>query len=170
MTTTQSPAPEPAGLGDHVEFSRRFLEHSREQLTAGDLLQASEKAWGAVSHALKAVAIQRGWNHHAHYLLNYLGEQLAEEFESPDFYTHLAHANEMHRNFYENNRGERGVAVAIDDIGIFLEKLEEVRNSPPRPFTVTTRGDQQRLRWLLGVGGREAPAIGAHSEVGFSRA
>ena len=170
MATTQSPGTEPANIRDHVEFSRRFLEHSREQLDKGDLLQASEKAWGAAAHSLKAIADGRGWNHNSHYLIHAILDQLAREFERPDFYDHLATALSMHQNFYENNRDVAAVAYAIDGVEQFLAKLDAVRSSPPRPFTVATRDDQNRLRWLLGLTGSDIPAIGAHSEVGFSKA
>ncbi len=169
MTSIPSPAAGPSSTDDHAQVSRHFLERAKSELLSGDTLQASEKGWGAAAHALKAIAIQRGWNHHAHYLLNYVSDQLAAEFERPDFHIHLALANEMHRNFYENYRDEDAVSRAIDDIGQFISKLEEVRNSPPRSFTVSTRADQQRLRWLLGVGSDEVPEIGARSEVGFSK-
>jgi hypothetical protein len=76
----------------------------------------------------------------------------------------------MHQNFYENNRGEAAIAYSIDDIERFVAKLDEIRVSPPRPFTVATREDQNRLRWLLGLPGSDIPAIGAHSDSGFSKA
>ena len=36
------------------------------KLEAGDLLQASEKLWGAAAQALKSVAERRGLKHDAH--------------------------------------------------------------------------------------------------------
>ena len=170
MTTTSISTPEPAGADDHVQFSRRFLEHSRNELRNGELLQASEKAWGAVAHALKAIAVQRGWQHNSHYLLHAISDQLGREFDRTDFFDHLAIASSMHQNFYENNREEDAVAYAIDDIERFLAKLDEVRVSPPMPFTVSTTADQRRLRTLRGWGTAEVPAIGAHSDVGFTKA
>ena len=35
----------------YTEISRYLLEESRQQLDRGDLIQASEKAWGATAHA-----------------------------------------------------------------------------------------------------------------------
>ena len=169
MTTTPEPPPGRSDTDDHVQISRRFLEHSRNELLNGDLLQASEKAWGAVAHALKAIAVQRGWQHNSHYLLHAIPDQLGREFDREDFYSHLAMASSMHQNFYENNRGEAAIAYSIDDIERFVAKLDEIRVSPPRPFTVATREDQNRLRALLGWATAEVPAIGAHSEVGFSK-
>ena len=63
MTTTQQPSPGNADVGDHVLMSRNFLEQAKIELSKGDGLQASEKVWGAVAHALKAIGVQRGWRH-----------------------------------------------------------------------------------------------------------
>ena len=43
----------------HREISTQFLEHAEDELRKGDLLQASEKAWGAVSHYVNSIARQR---------------------------------------------------------------------------------------------------------------
>ena len=169
MTSTSISTPEPAVADDHVQFSRRFLEHSRDEFRNGDLREASEKAWGAVAHALKAIAVHRGWQHNSHYLLHAISDQLGREFDQTKFFDHLAIASSMHQNFYENNRGEDAVAYAIDDIERFLAKLDEVRVSSPMPFTVSTTADQRRLRALLGWATAEVPAIGAHSGFGFSK-
>ena len=42
-------------------------------------MQASEKLWGAVAHALTAVAMERGWDYgrHRHFAIN--SRQLVEE-------------------------------------------------------------------------------------------
>ena len=55
MVTAQTPQ-EP-----HSVHSVRLLDHAGAALEEGDRLQASEKIWGAVSHALRAVASRRGW-------------------------------------------------------------------------------------------------------------
>ena len=49
--------------------SKAFLEQAHNELRAGDLLQASEKGWGAASQMVKAVAESRGWQHDQHRLL-----------------------------------------------------------------------------------------------------
>ncbi len=49
-----------AGPNDHTEISRRFLRQAKQELNEGDQLQASEKTWGALAHALKAIAQSRG--------------------------------------------------------------------------------------------------------------
>ena len=44
---------QPKPIEDHAVHSDRLIRHAWEQLEQGDRLQASEKAWGAVAHALK---------------------------------------------------------------------------------------------------------------------
>ena len=44
----------------YQQTSERFLAHTRQELAAGDLPQASEKGWGAAAHMLNAIAEQRG--------------------------------------------------------------------------------------------------------------
>ena len=46
--------------------SRTLLAQARSELAIGDVLQASEKGWGAAALMLKAVAEQRGWEHGKH--------------------------------------------------------------------------------------------------------
>lgn len=46
---------------DHMQISPRFLEHAWDELSKGERLQASEKVYGAVGHALAAIGKERGW-------------------------------------------------------------------------------------------------------------
>lgn len=58
----QTPLP-PVGEDDekaHAQISVRFPEHTVIAIENDNRLQASEKVWGTVAHALKAVAEQRG--------------------------------------------------------------------------------------------------------------
>ena len=168
MTTTRQPSPGNADVEDHVLMSRNFLEQAKTELSKGDGLQASEKVWGAVAHALKAIGVQRGWHHRAHQNIKDIAAHMGGEFDQRDFFGHLAMAESMHQNFYENDREEDLISYAIDDAETFLTKLDEVRVLPPRPYTISTVSAQSRLRRLLGLPREEPPPMGAHSNVGFS--
>ena len=50
---------------DYAALSRRLVRQAQEEFDTGDRLQASEKAWGAAAHAVKAIAESRGWNHNS---------------------------------------------------------------------------------------------------------
>ena len=44
----------------YQQASDRFLAQARQELSDGDLAQASEKGWGTTAQMLKAIAEQRG--------------------------------------------------------------------------------------------------------------
>lgn len=45
----------------HIEISRSFRDQGVVEIETRDLLQGSEKLWGTVAHAVKAVAERRNW-------------------------------------------------------------------------------------------------------------
>ena len=79
MTTTDLDIALDMTLEEHIETGLRFLEQSRQEFAVGDTLQGSEKLWGAVSHAVIAIALGRGWSCGSHYLLKSAVRQLADE-------------------------------------------------------------------------------------------
>ena len=131
----------------------------------GNNLQASEKVWGAAAHAIKAIAIERGWRHEKHGYLFDIVSHIAKECDRPDFSDKMAIAGFYHKNFYENEFGENDIRRAINTIEQFVTELDDVRCSPPRPFTVTTNEDRRHLQNLLG----RAVDIGERSDVGFAQ-
>ena len=66
---------------DHVQTAQGFLEVADAEFAAGDNLQASEKMWGAASHAVMAVALQRDWKHGSHRDLKNAAETLSKEYD-----------------------------------------------------------------------------------------
>jgi uncharacterized protein (UPF0332 family) len=50
----------------YQERSREYLSKAFQELEAGDLTQASEKGWGAAAQMVKAVAHDKGMEHHSH--------------------------------------------------------------------------------------------------------
>ena len=166
---TELPPPGSNDIDDHAAMSRRSIDHAREELRKGDRLQASEKLWGAAAHALKAVAIQRGWQHTEHQNIHRIAIQLRHELDRPDFESRIRVANSFHVNFYENLEEADSIRWAIDEVESLVADLEEVRASEPRPFTIANESDRNRLGHLLGRRRSERPAIGSHSKVGFSR-
>lgn len=45
----------------HARLARRLLDQADHELMACDLLQSSEKLWGATLYAVKALRASRGW-------------------------------------------------------------------------------------------------------------
>ena len=92
-------------MTEHRETALAFLDASDREFDAGDVLQASEKLWGAFSHAVTAVCKQRGWQYGSHrQLINSARQLVAEDgpsYQTPgDLSTAIAEARLFHINFY----------------------------------------------------------------------
>ena len=87
---------------DHVQTAFDFLEASDREFAAGDNMQASEKLWGAASHAVIAVAEDRNWNHGSHRALKNVVARLSIEQDDPLIETRFVVAEKFHINFYYN--------------------------------------------------------------------
>ncbi len=130
------------------EISDYLIEEAQQELERGDLIQASEKCWGAVAHAVKSVAQTRGWNHHRHDLLRDVVEQVAEERDRIDLAEMFNSASGMHQNFYEHVLPYYSVQAGINNARRFITALDAIRDAPPPPFAPQTREHHRRLRKL----------------------
>ena len=146
MTVRPSNSPEA-----YAELSRTLIRQAREELEKGDLLQASEKTWGAAAHAIKSVAETRGWMHYAHPLISAAAWRLSREHNRPRILDLIITANEMHQNFYEDRYGEDELTRGLEQTEEFLGILEEVKVEVPQPFVPTNRLDRQRIGMLDGA-------------------
>ena len=88
-------------------------------LEAGDRLQASEKAWGAVAHRLKVVADNRSLRYETHADASRVIRSLTTEQGNPRIRTLFDVAQLMHMNYYKD-------AWAIDYIRDQLKDVKEL--------------------------------------------
>jgi hypothetical protein len=79
-----------------------LLLKAEEALEEGDLLQASEKFWGASAQMAKAVAEQRGWAQSSHAALFQVINRVAAETGNDELRSLFLEAGQLHTNFYEN--------------------------------------------------------------------
>ncbi len=111
---------------DNMMTSRQLIEHAEEELRSGEPLQASEKAWGAVVHRLKAIARQRRWRHGGHYQLGQVVSRLADETGDDDMEDLFSVAEALHGNFYNNWKTEAAVRRNIETVKLLLDKLSAI--------------------------------------------
>ena len=111
-------------IEEHKEISRRFFMKAADALAEEDLLQASEKLWGASAHMIKAVAEARGWQHYGHRELFQVVHRLVEETGDEEFRDLFDIANSLHINFYENRMDSQWIENRTERIGNLLNKLE----------------------------------------------
>ena len=86
-------------IESHEVHSERLLRHARIELEKGDRLQTSEKAWGAVAHAIKVVAAHRGWRYDTHADATRVIVRLIPEL-GDRVYLLYGVANYLHNNYY----------------------------------------------------------------------
>ena len=85
----------------HAERSWHFLELVDDEVGRGNLEEAGNKLWGAAAHAIKAVAIKRGWPHGAHRDLEDAVMRLIDDEGAPAILlTYYGLANWFHSRFY----------------------------------------------------------------------
>ena len=108
---------------NHWETSRRFIIQADAELAAGDLLQASEKGWGAAAHAIKAIAQEREWRHDSHARLFGIVNRLVAETGESDIRELFRAAGEVHKNFYEGKMSKEDIAGSLAQIRTLLDIL-----------------------------------------------
>ena len=167
MERPNSPLPAPGenpSPYDHVRISRRFWdEHLPMELDKDNRLQAAEKIWGSVAHAIIAIGKQRGWKvGKTHGDLAAVVVQLGAELDAANgiaadapkgdrerFRLLLSSVNGVHDNFYRNDQDEDRIDYAAGDAAALLSRLEPLRDTPAQPFTPRPGPDQRRLARLL---------------------
>ncbi len=85
-----------------MQTARDFLEAADREFAAGDTLQGSEKLWGAASHAMMAVAQQRGWPYGKHGNLKEAARRLYRETGDEVLRGGFLASEQFHANFYHD--------------------------------------------------------------------
>ena len=107
----------------YEEISRRLLEQAQEELDKGDILQASDKVWGATAHAVKAVCQRMDWNHHAHNHLRAAASYISSELGRGDLRLAFGYLESLHTNYYEHQWEVGDVRTGIDNAAFFIREL-----------------------------------------------
>jgi hypothetical protein len=109
---------------EYVLTSRELLAKAEEALSQNDLLQASEKGWGAAAHMVKGVAEKRGWRHDGHRELYQVVTRLAQETSDSELGVLFSVAKALHSNFYEHWMTKEVIEEDLARVREFLRKLE----------------------------------------------
>ena len=119
------PARRDARIRKHIAQAREYWRKAPGYLAGGDLCQAGEKGWGAVSQLTKAMATLRGWQHNDHVAIRDAIVELPEEM--PEHGVAIGRgiraAESLHGNFYEVHMNAFLAQSALDDVRPLLEIL-----------------------------------------------
>ena len=110
---------------EHILIGQDFLAKAEEALAQDDLLQASEKGWGAAAHTVKGMAEIKGWLHNSHREVYQAVNRLAHEFGDSEIRVLFASASSLHSNFYENWMPREMVQDSLAEVRRFLDRLQQ---------------------------------------------
>ena len=113
----------------YQSVSAQLFEQAHLELDAGDLIQASEKFWGATAQALKAIAQERGWEHNSHAHFYRIVQALIEETGDEELFDLFGSANLLHINFYEHWMKVTQIRKLADQVGQLINRLDDIQNS-----------------------------------------
>ena len=108
----------------YSDTGREFLARARTYLAEEDLLQASEKGWGAAAQMVKAAAESRGWRHNGHRDLYTTIDRLVEETGDDGIRLAFGSAGQLHTNFYEGWLPHETVEAHLAEVEELVGKLE----------------------------------------------
>jgi len=105
--------------------AEHFLARASEELSRGDLRQASEKMWGAAALAVKALAYEReGRRLTSHGEFWEYVNRLVAETGDEEIGRAWRTAVSMHVNFYEGWAPAEEVKRALDEVRGLVERLK----------------------------------------------
>ena len=149
--TSVSPELSQAYSDRYAAISQRLLRDAQRELDLGDLIQASEKTWGAAAHAFKAVAEKWGWYHQGHHRLNAVVDFISIDQNRKDLTDLYLRPRLLHVNWYEHELYEDTVQQAIEATEIFVAEMEKIRDEDIPTFPAVeslTRSQGRKLRLL----------------------
>ena len=125
---------------EHIETAQEFLEKSDLYFAEGDVLQGSEKSWGAAAHMVMAFAQQRGWSFGNHRALKEAAVRLAEEYDDPSLELAFGVAEKFHANFYHKFMEDYQLDRDRTAVRCFVEQVHALLDEPPTGSSRGARG------------------------------
>lgn len=117
----------------YAQLSRDFRASAWRHLREDDLPQASNKAWGMVAEAVKAVSAQHGGFIHAHRSiwhvlreLSRLAGEAGDEATQAWINNAFSRARSLHTNFYEDEEAQFEVEVGLTLCEELSDRLYEL--------------------------------------------
>ena len=107
----------------HTQIARQFLDAADEFFEQGDIIQVSEKLWGATAHALKAVCIHRRWRHGKYPHLREAAQRIADETGDSSIMGTFLLSYSHHLNFYTDAMDSEEVSPARPIVHDLVDKL-----------------------------------------------
>ncbi len=133
----------------HAEISDDMLTHAAQFIADGDLVQASEKIWGALSHAVRQVAARRGWPLTENRDQKDVGAYVAHRLDDGALDSDVKALWEFHVNFYEDNENAATLEKGLERAREVCAKLKaaDAELSPTLPAPNGPLFREYQRRW-----------------------
>ena len=113
----------------HTRLAVKLMEEARLQIADGELVQGSEKLWGAASQALKAYCASHSMPHGKYAQRRHAALELAEIRGDDSIRLAFKLAESCHANFYNDWMEQEDLDSHVGDIRTFVEKIQNARAS-----------------------------------------
>ena len=109
----------------YMKLHEKYLRDAEELYGKGDLAQAGEKYWGAITALLNAIGEKRGWSHYSHRDYAEIIERLSEEVKEP-LGRFFASIERLHANYYHNFLTKVNFEAHREDALKLVQKLRRL--------------------------------------------
>ncbi|MEW6481797.1 MAG: PaREP1 family protein [bacterium] len=110
----------------YIEQANKYIKEGEKELKEDNLLQASEKYWGAAAQMVKAWAESLEMRHNGHAWLFEGVSKLSLQTNDPLIKKQFLMAGMLHTNFYEGWLTKDEVETAASEIKAFCDKIKEI--------------------------------------------
>ncbi len=110
-------------VNEHIQTAKEFLIASDQEFEAGDKYQASEKLWGAATHALMAVMQANGEIGRNHREMQIAAKRLAVQRGDEFIRTGFRTAEMFHANFYHGFMEDFQISEGRVEVHEFVKRL-----------------------------------------------
>ena len=108
----------------YLALHEKYLREAESLYEIGDLAQAGEKYWGAVTALFNAIAEKRGMPHYSHRDYAVIIEALYAETKDKELLVGFSLAERLHANFYHNFMKRESFELHRDAVLKLVEKLK----------------------------------------------
>ena len=111
----------------HTRLAEKLMDDASREIAVGELVQGSEKLWGAASQALKAYCASHGMPHGKYAQRRHAALELADEHGDASIRLAFKLAESCHANFYNDWMEQEDLDSHVADIRTLVEKILNAR-------------------------------------------
>ena len=117
MTTPTLPIPE------HARAALELLDEAELEFSVGKMAKGAEMAWGAVAHALIAVALRRHRPYNSHGAMKNIARELTNVPGQSHWMTEFDVAEECHSHFYHGHLTDEKLFDSLQRAHVLVARL-----------------------------------------------